>query len=235
MAWRDLEALIASLDGIKLISTDVFDTLLLRQGKSEWSRIVEAERRFASALAERGCIISSDILVQARLQAQRLAFRALKVGGGGGEVRIADIIARQLRMLGLAQSLASERLDIELQVEKACLAPAEALGSILRRQRRAGMRIVAISDTTLPANTIGELITHFHGADLLHRVYSSADEGKTKRHGEMFSIVAASEAVSAAQMLHIGNDEMADHRVPSAMGIHTCHVLRRRLIRCCFP
>ena len=231
MAWRDLETLIASLDGIKVISTDVFDTLLLRQGKSEWSRIVEAERRFASALAGRGCAISADVLVQARLQAQRLAFRALNVGGGGGEVRITDIIARQLRMLGLAHTLASERLDIELQVEKACLAPAEALGSILRRQRSAGTRIVAISDTTLPANTIGELITHFHGADLVHRVYSSADEGKTKRHGELFSIVAASEAVSAVQMLHIGNDEMADHRVPSAMGFHTYHVPRRRLRR----
>lgn len=231
MAWRDLEALIASLDGIKVISTDVFDTLLLRQGGSEWSRIVEAERRFASALAGRGCIISSDILVQARLQAQKLAFRALNVRGGGGEARIADIIARQLRMLGLAHTWASERLDIELQVEKACLVPAEALGSILRRQRSGGTRIVAISDTTLPANTIGEFITAFHGADVVHRVYSSADEGKTKRHGELFSIVAASEAVSAAQMLHIGNDEMADHRVPSAMGIHACHVPLPRLGR----
>lgn len=229
MARRNLEGLVAPCDGIKLVSTDVFDTLLLRRGKSERSRILEGERRFARSLADRGLVLPVDILVQARLQAQKLAFRALNIGGGGGEVRIMDIFARQLRVLGLPESLAGERLDIEVDVEKTSLIANEALAAILRR--RGDLRVVAISDTTLPAGKVAELIDHFHGAGLVHRVYSSADEGKSKRHGELFLSVAASEGVSLGQMRHIGDDETADHRVPSAMGIATWHVPRGRMRR----
>lgn len=230
MARRNLEALIAPCDGIKLVSTDVFDTLLLRRGRSERSRILEGERRFARSLAERGWVLPVDILVQARLQAQKLAFRALNIGGGGGEVRIIDIFARQLRVLGLPEDLAGERLDIEVDVEKTSLIANEALGAVLRR--RGDLRVVAVSDTTLPAGRVAELIEHFHGAGLVHKVYSSADEGKSKRHGGLFLSVAASEGVSPEQMRHIGDDEIADHRVPAAMGIATWHVPRSRMRRC---
>jgi FMN phosphatase YigB (HAD superfamily) len=230
MSWRDLEDLPSSLDGIKVISTDVFDTLLLRNGRSERSRIMEAEFRFARLLAARGSTVSANILVQSRLCAQKLAFRALNVGGAG-EVRIVDIITRQLRMLGLPEALAGDRLEIELGVEKACLRANEALGSILRRLQSAGVRVVAISDTTLPADKVRELLKGCHGADMVHRIYSSADEGKTKRQGALFSFVAASEGVSPEQMLHIGDDEVADHRVPFAMGISTRHVPRGRMRR----
>ena len=54
-------------------------------------------------------------------------------------------------MLGLPQSLVPERLQIEVQVEKSSLVANEFLGSIFRAHRRAGTRIIAISDTTLPS------------------------------------------------------------------------------------
>jgi FMN phosphatase YigB (HAD superfamily) len=230
MARRTFQDLTAPLDGIKVISTDVFDTLLLRSNKSERSRIVEAEQLFARSLARRGWTIPADLLVQTRLQAQKLAFRALNIGGAG-EVRIVDIIARQLKALGLPEAFASERLRAELQVEKSSLMANATLATVLRQQRSAGLRIIAISDTTLPADKVGELIAHCHGPGLVDRVYSSADQGKTKRRGDLFSEVMASEAVSPDQILHIGDDEAADVIAPSVYGIHTCHLPKSRLKR----
>ncbi len=208
-----------------LVSTDVFDTLLLRRLRSERSRIVRGERRFARQLADRGLAIEPDHLVEARLQSQRLAFRALGMGDHG-EVRLTDVIAGQFGLLGLPDSLIGNRLAIEIAVEKESLAANVMLATALRRLRQRGCLIVAVSDTTLPAVAVAELIEHFHGPGLVDRVWSSADEGRTKRRGDLFGHVAASEGVAIGQMLHVGDDELADRDVPEALGIATYRVLR---------
>lgn len=217
-----------------LISTDVFDTLLLRTYRSERSRISRGEQLFSGLLAERGWQIGTDILVGARLSAQRLAFRELTMRGNPGEVRLTEIIFRQLRMLGLPDSLNDERLRLEVQVEKSSLFANRALAHLLRMQRRSGTRIVAISDTTLPADAVAELIEHFHGPDLVDRVYSSADQGLTKRDGNLFAAVAQAEHAAPEKMLHVGDDFLADVRSPSAIGISAHHLPRpayRRRVR----
>jgi hypothetical protein len=233
MKYSDLAQLTTTAQ-IELISTDVFDTLLLRTVRSERSRIAMGERIFADTLALHGWLIPPDLLIDARMQAQRLAFRALMLRGGAGEVRLVDVISRQLSVLGLPQSLIGERLNIEVQVEKLSLVPNEFLGGILRANRLRGARVIAISDTTLPADRVAELIRHFHGAELIDRVYSSADHGSTKRDGALFSIVARSENVPLPRMAHIGDDLHADVRIPKAQGIPAHHLPRlpyRRYLR----
>jgi FMN phosphatase YigB (HAD superfamily) len=211
--------------GAELISTDVFDTLLLRRNRSERSRIVQGERLFSNLLASRGWRMDADLLASVRMEAQRLAFRALAVRGAG-EVQLAEIVARQLYVLGLPNSLIYERLNIELQVEKASLLANKLLAALLRARRKAGVGIIAVSDTTLSAQALLELIRHFHGPDLIDRIYSSADYGRTKRDGDLFLAVADAESVPFARMLHIGDDLKADMRTPAALGITVLHVPR---------
>ncbi|MFT3952971.1 MAG: HAD family hydrolase [Piscinibacter sp.] len=226
MARRGIGDLEGPLDGIEVISTDVFDTLLLRNGRSERARIVAGERRFSALLARRGFDIPADRLVDLRLKAQRLAFRALNVGGTPGEIRLADLIARQHAILGLPEAFVAERLAIEIEVEKASLRPNRALASLFWRQKQAGRRIIAVSDTTLPTQELTALIHHLHGDGLIDRVYSSADLGATKRRGEIFAHVAEREGVAPAAMLHVGDDEAADVTAAIARGFHAIHLPR---------
>jgi FMN phosphatase YigB (HAD superfamily) len=211
---------------VDLVSTDVFDTLLLRTWRSESARILAGERAFARVLEARGHRLAVDLLVGSRLEAQRLAFRALNVGADKGEVRLADIVARQLRVLGLPEELAPERLQIELRIEKRSLRRNEALADKLRMLRRSGRRVVAISDTTLDAASLRDLIGHFYEPNLLDAVYSSADEGATKREGTLFLSVARQEGTVPGRMLHIGDDRLADVQVPSRLGLTTLHAPR---------
>lgn len=229
MTRRAIEDLQGPLDGIRVVSTDVFDTLLLRNGRSERSRIVAGERRFAALLAGRGIEIPPDHLVALRLEIQRVAFRALNVGGAAGEVRLTDILARQLAILGLPAEAAAERLAIEVEVEKASLAANQALAALFRRPKQAGVRIVAVSDTTLPTGAVSELIRHFHGDGLIDYVYASADLGETKRRGDIFATVADREGISPGEMLHVGDDEAADLAAPLARGLHAVHLPREAL------
>ena len=219
--------------GVDLVSTDVFDTLLLRTTRSERSRLVMGERLFARSLASQGWNVSPDLLLDVRLEAQRLAFRALQVGAAVGEVRLVDVIARQLGVLGLPERLTEERLQIELQVEKRSLRANATLAASLRAHRSAGARIVAISDTTLPSRAVCELIRHFHGPDLIDAVYSSADLGLTKRDGDLFAAVADVENIRMDRWLHVGDDPAADVQAARARGLAARHLprapYRRRL------
>lgn len=227
------------LDGVALVSTDLFDTLLLRTIRSERARIIAGERRFARKLAEQGLTVAESSLVEARLAAQRLAYRALDMAGQDGEVALHDVVRRQLVMLGLPSARVEElceiRLAIELAIEKESLRPNHDLAALLRRCRGEGRRVVAISDIGLPTTTLAALVAHVHGPGLLDRIYSSADLGLTKRRGDLFHAVLAAEGIDARRTLHVGDDRLADHIVPSALGLRTLHLprpkLRRRLSR----
>jgi FMN phosphatase YigB (HAD superfamily) len=226
MKSRKITDVINAAGRISVISTDVFDTLLLRNRRAERSRIMLGERLFSGKLAQLGRKIDADVLFETRLQAQRLAFRGLDLHGSSGEVQLEDILYRQFTVLGLPHSFIAERLQIELDVEKNSLYGNRHLAQMLRAQRANGKRIVAISDTTLSAAGVSTLIQCFHGSGLIDRVYTSADCGVTKRGGGLFSLVAESEQVSMEQMLHIGDDILADVKAPAKYGIRTYHVPR---------
>jgi hypothetical protein len=226
MQKHPIADLVNRVHNLEAISTDIFDTLLLRNSRSERSRIIIGERLFCEQLKRSGSIIESDVLAEARIQAQRLAFRGLSMRREPGEVRLADIIGRQLSILGLPQSLVGKRYRIELEVEKASLTSNLELAQYLRERRRAGIRIIAISDTTLSTQALRELIHHFHGPDLIDQVYSSSELGLTKREGGLFAAVMRSESVSPDRLVHIGDDVLADVEIPSAMGISACYAPR---------
>ena len=219
------------LDGIELVSTDVFDTLLLRTHRSERARIIVGERQFARRLAEQGLAVHEKWLIDARLEAQKWAYRALNMSERDNEVALRDVIDRQLALLGLPKTLCKIRLAIELAGERHSLRPNMQLAAALRRCRNQGRRVVAVSDTGLPTPDLAELLAHFHGPDLLDGIYASADIGLTKRRGELFRAVLEMEGVAACRTLHIGDDRLADHDVPSSLGLRTLHVPRAASLR----
>ncbi|MDQ0562019.1 FMN phosphatase YigB (HAD superfamily) [Rhizobium mesoamericanum] len=219
------------LDGIDLISTDVFDTLLLRQPRSQRSRVMQAEQRFARLLRKEGISISPGHLFRTRQLAESFAYRALNIGGGAGEVRLVDIVERQLAMLGLPERLIEQRILLEMAIEKVSLSANEKLARVLRLQRQAGIRIVAVSDTGLPTRHLTDLINYFHGPGLIDNIYSSADIGESKRFGRLFSRVLEEEGVAASRLLHLGDDMLADCTVPRRMGIQALHLPKGRLRR----
>ncbi|MDR6817511.1 FMN phosphatase YigB (HAD superfamily) [Neorhizobium sp. 2083] len=231
MLQRSLEQLHKRLHPIRLISTDVFDTLLLRTGQSQRSRIIDGEKRFARFLRDTGSAVSPEDLIRTRLLAERMAYRAVSMSGRRGEVRLSDVIARQLTILGLSHSLLDRRMNIEIDVEKQALFANGELAMLLRRHRQAGIRVVAISDTGLSSDRVSELIDHFHGPGLLDKIYSSADLGASKRQGDLFSLVLEAENLDISDAMHIGDDWFADYHIPHEIGLKAIHIPKNRLKR----
>jgi len=231
MLQRSLVQLNHRLHPIRLISTDVFDTLLLRTGQSQRSRIINGETRFARFLRDTGSAVSPEDLIRTRLLAERMAYRAVNMSGQRGEVRLSDVIARQLTILGLSHSLLDRRMSIEIDVEKQALFANGELAMLLRRHRQAGIRVVAISDTGLSSDRVSELIDHFHGPGLVDKIYSSADLGASKRQGDLFSLVLQAENLDISDAMHIGDDWFADYHIPNEIGLKAIHLPKNRLKR----
>jgi FMN phosphatase YigB (HAD superfamily) len=213
-----------------LVSTDVFDTLLLRTLRSERSRRLRAETLFSAFLARQGIHVSARTLAQARGIAQSLAFRAIDTPGDESEVRLCDVIARQLRILGLSPDFVGRRIEIETEVELSSLRVNRQLVNALRTHRMAGSTIIAISDTTLSRDALTTLITRMCGASLISRIYASADLGLTKRAGGIFRRVLEIERIAPERALHIGDDKRADVDRPRAVGITACYLPRWGLL-----
>ena len=186
--------------------------------------MLEGERQFCALLLKNGISVRVEDLFLARNLAQKLAYRALNMAEERGEVRLCDIVRSQLAMLGIPESFGPARCDIELSVEKSSLSANSRLANFFRRLRRADLRIVAVSDTALSGAQVMELINYFHVPGLVDAVYSSADFQKSKRRGDLFDVVLENEGLRPDEIVHFGDDGLADIEKASSKGIHARQV-----------
>jgi FMN phosphatase YigB (HAD superfamily) len=218
----------------KLVSVDVFDTVLLRGRESERRRFGWIAKATAKALEGAGHRRKTAHVLAARLDAQTAAYGAMRVTGDLGDVKLADIHRLQLLALGLPENLAPRLREAELAVDGASLRPQSALVRRLEALRAEGGRVVAISDTYYTQQDLLRLL-RAHGAErAFDAVYASADHGATKKSGRLFAIVAHAEGVEPQAIVHLGDDRIADLVMAASSGLSakwSPRPLRIRLLR----
>ncbi len=230
MREAELKKLIASHD---VIFSDVFDTILLRKPISERRRQYKAAELFvdaghfgaSAAVSRQACI---DAVYWSRRKAQALAFRGLTAHGDKNEVRLSTVLAAQVALLGLGDAAKEGLRCAELEVEKSSLRLNASLISEYRAAVDAGANLYAVSDTMLDTASLTELIQHFVDPNIFTRIYSSADERKSKREGSLFGHILAQNGLNAEEVLHIGDDAHADGERARAVGFKSRLVPRRK-------
>ncbi len=195
-----------------VVSIDIFDTLLLRNGKCEARRfweISEQARERLATVATTGDLSTQDLFVS-RYQAMRAGYACAESVEGCREGRIERILEVQAELLGLPPEAPALLLAAELDVEAGNLDCndflLEALDEVFGQTRRVG-----ISDMYLGREHIEPLVARVcAGRPRLTAVFSSADLGVSKRSGRAYPAVAAALGIDAADALHIGDDVHAD-------------------------
>lgn len=207
-------ALLPEDDTPGLLSLDVFDTLLLRDGSSEVRRFGEIGARMA-ACAGRG--INPVDAFMARHLATQASYRAGPRVEGCGEGSLREIHLTAARLLGLPDAVAADFVEAEITYEVERVAPNDLLLSYMRKHRARGGRTVLVSDMYMHADHIAELLAR-RGirAGAYDGLYSSADTKVSKASGRIFSRVE--EARDARQVLHLGDNLHSDVLMPRAAG-----------------
>jgi FMN phosphatase YigB (HAD superfamily) len=214
------------LGSFDLLSVDLFDTLLLRGTECEKRRFLEIAMLARERLRHLGHDLAAWEIFLSRMECSRVAYRAVEMFRPEGDVKLGDIHRLQTAMLRLPPALRDILLDAELEGERGRLAPNLPLLLELGRISDAGKRIVAVSDTYLPAAKLEWLLGAIAPGHPIRRVYSSSDAGVTKRGGRLFEVVCRSENVPAGRVLHCGDDPHSDFRMAHRMGLQAVKLAR---------
>jgi FMN phosphatase YigB (HAD superfamily) len=161
--------------GARLVSVDLFDTLDLRPTLSPTTLQYFAARHLLPAS-------EAEAAVRDRLEAEATARRAPEREG--------DVGLREIhRHLAAARSDADELIRLEQEIEHACAVPRPSVLALLLHAHAAGVRIVLMSDTTLPRLEIEQLLSEVGAGDLFDELYLSNEMLARKDTGTMWQVV----------------------------------------------
>lgn len=200
--------------GLRVLSLDVFDTVLLRSSAPELVRLGAIAQAQARALGRPDLV---QALYRARLRGQKALYDQVR-GDGVGEVRHQAIIAAMVSACGLDDAAGMVLAAAEIAWERQALRPNHALLDVIARFIEDGVAVVLVSDMYLPQADVAGLVAHH--APLLAGcpLYVSAEWAASKRRGDLYACVAAQLAVDPVSILHVGDNPHADGRMAEAAG-----------------
>ncbi len=238
-ADRLADRLVPLREGRDVLSLDVFDTLLLRDGSAELTRFHEIAGRMAAiASARLGRPIRPVDALLARHLGTRATYRASPAVQGCREGSLIELHRTASRLIAGDAGLAEAFIAAELDLEETRLAPNTALLACIDRVRAAGGRVVLVTDMYMHAEHVADLLErHGIGPERYDRLFSSADHRVSKAGGLMFPLVEAALGRGPEAFLHAGDSLEGDFAAPVRRGWAAQHLplatAERRARRAC--
>ncbi len=201
--------------GVAVVSTDVFDTLV-------WRQVPEPVHAFG---------LAGGRMLEARLLADGLSAAAFGALREQAEVRARELAPAPEITLDEVYALFPDwvfrhsaegrrrALELELELERDLLVPDLDVLAVLLAAKDAGKRVVAVSDTYFTEPMLRGLLDQPALRELeLDAVFVSGVH-RVNKSGGLFDVVLRTLGVAAEEVVHLGDNEDADVRFPSALGI----------------
>jgi predicted HAD superfamily hydrolase/SAM-dependent methyltransferase len=205
--------------GIRVVSFDIFDTLVCRICGKPDDLFIEVGRR----LAAQGLLARPFTPMEfhsARLAADSCARQKAVSRGHPSEIKLADIYVELKEVL--TDSTAACAVEFEVERNYCFLNPAVA--SLARHAKALGYKVVAISDTYFTAAQLQQLLRE-NGflASLFDVIMTSCECGKAKWNGQLYHELFRHFDIHPAELMHLGDNELADIEVARQYGVRTVH------------
>lgn len=178
---------------IKVVSFDIFDTLLVRPA-------LHPKDIFHLIAAKVNSAYGVDF-INMRWNAEEET--------GLTNPTIHDIYAHIQRKYRLDAATSEALLAEEIRCETTLLAPREDIRACYDEAVKLGKRIIAVSDMYLPAETLHSLLQS-KGYGHICTLYVSCEYDKRKSDGALYDSVIAEENVHPSEILHIGDNAQSD-------------------------
>ena len=197
-------------DDIKIVSFDLFDTLLFRPCMSGNDLL-----RLFSATVEKEYNID---ITNLRLSAEKM----LK-NPHASTREIWHYIAEQK---GITLELAEVLVEKEFNFQLNFLFPRCLVKDIFNYAVQKGKKVIVVSDMYFTSEQIRKILD-VNGYSGVSAVYVSCEQGATKRTGDLFDVVLLKENIQTpTDVFHIGDSRKADVIAPQAKGITVLHIPR---------
>jgi FMN phosphatase YigB (HAD superfamily) len=183
------------IEQAKIVSFDVFDTLLVRPFINPTDVFLLMERRT-------GVTGFHD----ARIEAEQTARNKLY-----GEIGSAEVTLEQIyETLKLSESGPSRAalMRLEIETERALLTRSPAVGEIYDMARDLGKTIIAVSDMYLPEKIVIDML-EANNFDV-DRLFMSCVHQASKHEGSLYKVVSKMMGVETSGILHFGDNFKSD-------------------------
>lgn len=194
-----LEQIKPLLDSHKIISFDIFDTLLLRPYVRPSDLFFHVEK-----------LGKNPFWAQRRQEAERAARKRYS--------HLQDITFEEIyqEMTAADKSLKEE----ELALERCALQPNEEMLAVFNYAKQQGKRILIISDMYLPADFLRQVLEEkgYYGFE---KLYVSNEKRKLKATGDLYQEVAQELQINPQDVLHIGDNKYSDMKAAYKSGWHS--------------
>lgn len=203
----DYQRLFARIDKYKIVSFDIFDTLL----KRDVCHYEHVFRLIENELCKKG-IEDSDFF-RKRVEAESRARNKCI-----GEVTFEDIYDNFIGR----DSLRSLYMQLEADMEKALLKTNPEIKKVYDYCVEKNKRIIVISDMYYSSSFLRNILER-NGYDKIERIFVSSELKQQKKTGKIFHTVLKQLCVHPDRILHIGDSFRSDYLMPKLHGIAAYH------------
>lgn len=211
----------------RVISLDIFDTLLLRSNESEYQRFYTIAKEQADYLNKKYATnFSQNDLLAARLSGTKISYKASKVVEGTREGSFDDIYRVAAHSLNLDATVANELIELELKHEIGALEVNRGLLSIIKEEHNKGATCLLISDMYLHAKHIEVILDTLipDWRSIFDHLFSSADSTVSKASTKLFVKLAKDHGFEYGNWIHMGDAIKGDYKCPITLGISAIHL-----------
>jgi predicted HAD superfamily hydrolase len=202
---------------VKVISFDVFDTLLIR--KIDPPPLMK-ELAAHNAVNQLSLKLSAEDLHARRIAVETELCCTAKMARQDEEYSVSAVYERVCESVPELKGAAEKIVALELETEKAFAAAMPGMEKVLARLSE-HYRLIAISDTYLPGSFIETLLNEWKLGNFISRVYASCDYNCNKGSGNLFRRIVSIEGYPTSEWLHIGDNFLSDYFMPRAIGINS--------------
>lgn len=193
---------------VKVLSIDIFDTLLWRRvpEPADVFLMLGGDLKAAGRLAPG---VNAVAFAEARRTAERTAREKVQAVTGYREVTLADIYAAMPDQMFTGGFDIAARAAAEVACEQRLLTHDHALAALMASAKDAGAKVILVSDTYFSSGEIRALLQAAGFTGAVDRLYVSCEAGKPK-YRDLFDTVIKDLGVAPAEMLHVGDSYEAD-------------------------
>lgn len=201
---------IKGINSHKIISFDIFDTLLKRNIRNPSDLFIIIEKEY-----NKYSLNKINNFYTLRKNAERKS----KESATTEEITLDSIY----KYLPYDDSTKTKLKEIELSIEEAFLMPNYNLQRIYDYAIKKGKEVILVSDMYLPQSFLERILKKL-GYTQYHKLYVSSTYGITKRSGNLFQFILKENNYTPQNILHIGDAKRSDWLMPRKYGIHTLHI-----------
>ncbi len=213
----------SSIDAAKVVSFDIFDTLIHRYVYKPWHLFhMVSKSLYTSRLALNQPHVVTG-LTTLRVTAESFAREISRQNRGTTEINLWDIYMVLTNMTGISNEEAIEIVKHELLLERAFVYKDPIMDVVYRYAKAMNKRVILCSDMYLPAKEIEQLLLSAGYAGSFE-IYVSGEILKSKQDGNVFPYLFQQLDIRPEEMVHFGDNSIADFVKPREIGVTAFHL-----------